>query len=159
MTDVTIEECGPAPLHLLELWGDPAAAADRITAALGHALPRSGKAQDGVLRTGPATWLIEGDAGAIDAALEDGGALTAVGGGLARVRLSGPDWRSLLMEGALFDAESQAFGPDCVATTPIDHVTVTVRVIDADACLVYVPCSHLADLLHFWRLSAGALPR
>ena len=95
----------------------------------------------------------------LKAALGQDGALTPVGGGLARVRLSGPAWRSLLMEGSLFDAESAQFAVDCVATALIEHVTVTLRVESADACLAYVPASHAADLLHFWQISAGGLPQ
>ena len=151
MTDVTIAELGRTPLHLLELWGDPKRVAARIAQALGHDLPRTGHATGAVLRTGPATWLIEGDCTALRAALGDDGALTAVGGGLVRVRLSGPAWRSLLMEGSLFDAESPAFAVDCVATALIEHVTVTLRVETETACLAYVPASCAADLLHFWR--------
>jgi heterotetrameric sarcosine oxidase gamma subunit len=112
-----------------------------------------------VLRLSPTTWLVEGDVAALVRALGDGGALTPTGGGYRRVRLSGPKWRSLLMEGGLFDAESAKFAPGCTATTPIEHVTVTLRVESADSCLAYIPASHAADLLHFWRLSAGGLPQ
>ncbi len=159
MTDVTIEQLGRAPLHVLELWGDPKAAAKRIAKALGHDLPKVGKAQGNVLRLSPTTWLVEGDVTAPKQALGDGGALTPTGGGYDRVRLSGPAWRSLLMEGGLFDAESPAFGIDSVVTTPIDHIAVTLRVESENACLAYVPASHAADLLRFWQLSAGGLPQ
>jgi heterotetrameric sarcosine oxidase gamma subunit len=159
VTDVTIEKLGHAPLHVLELWGDPKAAAKRIAKALGNDLPATGRAQGNVLRLSPTTWLVTGDIAALREALGDGGALASVGGGLVQVRLSGPGWRSLLMEGGLFDAESADFTPDSVATTLIEHVTVTLRVESAHSCLAYVPASHAADLLHFWRLSAGGLPR
>lgn len=159
MTDVTIEPLGRAPLHVLELWGDPKAAAKRIAKALGHDLPNAGRAIGTFLRLSPATWLVGGDVAALKAALGDGGALTAVGGGYERVRLSGPAWRSLLMEGGLFDAESPAFGTDSVVTTQIEHVTVTLRVESESACLAYVPASNAADLLHFWQISAGGLPQ
>lgn len=159
MTDVTIADLGRAPLHMLELWGDPKPVAARIATALGHELPRAGHAAGAVLRTGPATWLVEGDVAALRRALDNDGALTPVGGGLVRVRLSGPQWRSLLMEGSLFDAESAAFTVDCVATALIEHVTVTLRVESPDSCLAYVPASHAADLLHFWQISAGGLPQ
>ena len=159
MTDVTIEALGRAPLHVLELWGDPKPAAKRIAKALGHDLPRAGKAEGSVLRISPNTWLVEGDVAAMRKALGSDGALTPAGGGYERVRLSGPAWRSLLMEGGLFDAESPAFAVDCVVTTPIDHVAVTLRVESENACLAYVPASHAADLLRFWQLSAGGLPR
>lgn len=159
MTDVTIETLPAAPLHRLELWGDPVPAAESLALALGHPLPAAGRAQGDLLRCGPTTWIVEGDVGALEAALGDGGALTAIGGGFTRVRLSGPAWRSLLMEGGLFDFENPAFGPDSVATTLVEHVTLTVRVIDAGSSLVYVPASHAADLLHFWQVSGTTLPR
>ena len=150
MTELAIELLAPAPLAMLELWGDPAVAAKRLAKALGHALPAAGRAEGRVLRLGPATWLIEGDSADLEAPLGDGGALTAVGGGYARVRISGNGWRALLMEGGLFDAESAAFAPGCVATTLIEHVTVTLKVESADSCLALVPASHAADLVHFW---------
>ena len=159
MTDLTIEQLGRAPLHVLELWGDPAPAAKRLAKALGHGLPTSGRAEGTVLRLSPTTWMVAGDVAALKAALGDGGALTPVGGGYERLRLSGPKWRSLLMEGGLFDAESPAFGTDSVVTTLIEHVTVTLRVESDAACLAYVPASHAADLLHFWQISAGGLPQ
>lgn len=159
MTDVSIEELGRAPLHQLELWGSPQAAARRLAAVLGHDLPRAGHAQGVLLRTGPSTWLVEGDCAALRVALGDDGSLVAVGGGLVRVRLSGPGWRNLLMEGGLFDAESPDFGIDRVATTQIDHVTVILRVESDRSCLAFVPASLAADLLRFWRLSADGLPQ
>lgn len=159
MTDVAIEALGRAPLHVLELWGDPKPAATRIAKALGHDLPGSGRAAGRVLRLSPTTWLVAGDVAALRGALGDGGALTPTGGGYEQVRLSGPAWRSLLMEGGLFDAESGHFTVDSVVTAPIDHVAVTLRVESENACLAYVPASHAADLLRFWQLSAGGLPR
>ncbi|MBS3928445.1 MAG: hypothetical protein KGZ65_08570 [Sphingomonadales bacterium] len=159
MTDVTIEHLGRTPLHVLELWGDPKVAAKRIAKTLGHDLPKVGRAEGDLVRLSPTTWLVEGDVAALKQALGDDGALTPTGGGYERVRLSGPAWRSLLMEGALFDAESPAFGIDSVVTTPIDHIAVTLRVESENACLAYVPASHAADLLRFWQLSAGGLPQ
>ena len=159
MTDLRIEQLGRAPLNLLELWGNPQAAAKRIAKALGHDLPRSGRAEGAVLRHSPTTWLVEGDVATLKTALGVGGALTAVGGGLIRLRLSGPKWRSLLMEGGLFDAESAQFAAGCVATALIEHVTVTLRVESEATCLAYVPASHAEDLLNFWTISAGGLPQ
>jgi len=159
VTKVTIENCGHRPLHVLELWGNPTAAAARLKDALGFPLPAAGKAQANVLRTGPTTWLIEGAAENLGPALGDDGALTAVGGGYVCVRLSGAGWRSLLMEGGLFDAENPQFATDCVATTLIEHVTVTIRVESETSCCVYVPASYSADLLAFWTVSAGGLPQ
>jgi heterotetrameric sarcosine oxidase gamma subunit len=159
VTELRIEALGRAPLTVLELWGSPAQAVKRIAKALGHDLPAAGRAAGDMLRLSPTTWLVERDGAALKAALGDDGALTPVGGGYERVRLSGPQWRSLLMEGSLFDAESEAFATDHVATALIEHVTVTLRVESEDACLAYIPASHADDLLHFWRISAGGLPR
>lgn len=73
-------------------------------------------------------------------------ALTAIGGGIVRVALSGPGWRRLLMEGGVFDAESQPFGPGCGATSIIDHANVRLH--------CYVPTSYAHDLVTFWQLAA-----
>lgn len=150
MTELKIEELNCEALHLLELWGDPKPAAARIAKTLGHPLPQAGRAEGNVLRLSPTTWLVEGDCAALGKALGEYGALVAVGGGLTRVRFSGAGWRALVMEGGLFDAESPAFAPGCVATTLIEHVSVTLRVESEAACLAYVPASHGEDLLHFW---------
>lgn len=159
MTEVSITELGRSALHQLELWGDPAPTAKRIAKALGHALPQAGRAHGAVLRLSPTSWLVSGDVAALAKTLGDGGSLTPVGGGLVQVRLSGSGWRSLLMEGGLFDAESAEFTADCVATVLIDHVTITLRVESEASCLTYVPASSAADLLRFWRISAGGLPQ
>jgi heterotetrameric sarcosine oxidase gamma subunit len=159
VTELRIEVLGRAPLAVLELWGNPAPAAKRIAKALGHDLPAAGRAAGAVLRLSPTTWLVEGDGAALKSALGDDGALTPVGGGYERVRLSGAKWRSLLMEGSLFDAESRAFTTDHVASALIEHVTVTLRVESEISCLAYVPASHAEDLLHFWQISAGGLPQ
>lgn len=159
VTDLSIENLGRTSLHLLEIWGDPRAPAQRLAAALGHDLPRAGRAHGRVMRNGPATWLIEGDASDLAAALGDDGALVAVGGGLVRVRIAGAGWRALLMEGGLFDAEGEGFTSDCVASTLIEHVTVTMRVESDEACHVYVPASHAEDLLRFWHDSAPVIAR
>ncbi|WP_292969037.1 hypothetical protein [Novosphingobium sp.] len=158
MTEVSIVELGRGALHQLELWGDPAPTATRIAKALGHALPPAGRAEGDVLRLSPTSWLVSGDMATLAKALGDGGSLTPVGGGLVQIRLSGPGWRSLLMEGSLFDAESADFAADCVATVLIDHVTVTLRVESEASCLAYVPASLADDLLRFWQISAGGLP-
>ncbi len=152
MTEPAFTTLAPAPLTVLELWGDPQPAGARIAHALGHRLPAAGRADGALLRLGPATWLVEGDCTALADALGDDGALTAVGGGMVRVRISGAGWRAALMEGGLFDAENPSFAPGCVATTVIEHVTLTLRVESAQACLAYVPASQAQDLLDFWGL-------
>ena len=161
MTDVTITALPPAPLHALEIWSDAPAVAARFEAAIGFALPRLGSSTGTdtlrLIRFEPTVWLVEGDSSALLEILGGGGALTAIGGGIVRVFLSGSGWRALLMEGGMFDAESPAFAPGCSAATIIDHVAVRLLVLSDDACLAYVPASYSAGLIHFWEQAAEAL--
>lgn len=165
MTDAVSIVAQPAgELYALELWGDLEAAQARVDAALYFPLPAPGRASGDVsqfaLRLEPALWWLGGpqlDLARTDLALAGDGALTAVGGGLVRVRLTGAGWRALLMIGGVFDAESPAFAPGCVAATVIEHVMVRLHAIADDACDAYVPASHAADLLHFWGAAARTL--
>ena len=161
MTDVTITALPAAPLHALEIWSNPAEVAQRFENATGFALPPSGRASGSdalrLIRFEPTVWLVEGDASALPAILADDGALTAIGGGIVRVRLAGPGWRSLLMERGVFDAETCDFAPGCSAATIIDHVNVRLHVESADACIAYVPASYAADMIHFWTTAARTL--
>ena len=161
MTEVTIAALPPVPLHVLEIWSNPATVAKRFEAVTGFALPPSGRSSgnDGLrlIRFEPTVWLVEGDTSALPAVLGEDGALTAIGGGVVRVRLSGPDWRSLLMEGGVFDAESSTFVSGCSAATIIDHVNVRLHVETAEACIAYVPLSYAADMIQFWKTAARTL--
>jgi heterotetrameric sarcosine oxidase gamma subunit len=161
VTEVTITWLPAAPLHALEIWSNPAKVATRIAKATGLALPAMGRSAGGdalrLIRYEPTVWLAEGGVSALPALLGDDGALTAIGGGIVRVELSGRRWRRLLMEGGVFDAESPAFAPGCSAATVIDHVAVRLLVTREDAALVYVPASYAADLVHFWKRAAQAL--
>ena len=161
MTEVTITPLPAAPLHALEIWSNAPAVATRFEAATGSALPRLGTSGGSdalrLIRVEPTVWLVEGDAGGLTRTLGDDGALTAIGGGIVRIRLSGPGWRTLLMDGGMFDAESPAFAPGCSAATIIDHVAVRLHVVSADACDAYVPASFSAGLVHFWRQAATTL--
>jgi heterotetrameric sarcosine oxidase gamma subunit len=160
VTELTITPLAAAPLHVLEIWSDPEAVAARFAVVKGFALPAMGQAAgtDGVtlMRFEPTVWLVEGDVAGLDAVLGEDGALTAIGGGIQRVRLSGPGWRTLLMEGGVFDAESAAFAPGCCAATLIDHVGVRLAVESDTACTAYVPVSSAADLIAFWRRAVAA---
>lgn len=160
VTEVTLDEAGP--IHALELWD--AAGGDAIAAALGHALPAAGRSAgiEGrrVLRQQPLVWLLDGagfDPAAIALALGPHGALTAIGGGLMRARLSGPGWRAVLMHDGVFDAEQAAFGPGCTAATIIAHVAVTLHVIAEGQCEVLVPASYAEPLVAGWRRVAAGL--
>ena len=161
MIDVTITPLPAASLHALEIWSNPAEVARRFEAATGFALPSSGRASGSdalrLIRFEPTIWLVEGDASALPAILGEDGSLTAIGGGLVRVRLSGPGWRSLLMEGGVFDAETPSLAPGCSAATIIDQVNVRLHVESADACIAYVPLSYAADMIHFWNTAARTL--
>ena len=161
MTEVTITALPAAPLHALEIWSNPANVAKRFEAATGFALPPSGRSSGDdtlrLIRFEPTVWLVEGDASVLPAIFGDDGALTAIGGGIVRVRLSGPGWRSLLMEWGVFDAESPAFAPGCSAATIIDHVNVRLLVESESACLAYVPASYSTGLIHLWETASSTL--
>jgi heterotetrameric sarcosine oxidase gamma subunit len=148
---------GPAgALLALDLWN----AADQAAAAraLGGALPGPGLgamvAAGDVLRVGPRRWWLNGagfDAGALAGALEGTGALTPIAGGWLRVALKGPQWRDLIMQSGLIDAEAPEFGPGCVAVTVLCHARCVVHVHDGAACTIYVPASYAAHCLSHWR--------
>jgi heterotetrameric sarcosine oxidase gamma subunit len=154
VTDVTITILPAAPLHVVEIWSSPATVAARFEVVTGFALPPMGGSAGSdalrLIRYEPTVWLVEGDAQVLRAILDDDGALTAIAGGIARVRLSGPDWRSVLMEGGVFDAENPAFTPGCAAATIIDHVAVRLHVVREDVCDAYVPASYSAGIVQFW---------
>jgi heterotetrameric sarcosine oxidase gamma subunit len=155
VTDVTITPLPASPLHVLEIWSNPVAVAKRFEATSSFALPAMGQSAGTetlrLIRYEPTVWLVEGDVSVLPAILADDGALTAIGGGIARIRLSGKGWRSLLMEGSVFDAENPAFAKNCSAATIIDHVNVRLHVLSEDSCDAYVPLSYSAGLLHFWK--------
>ncbi len=165
MTSLTITLLPSASLNALEIWSNTAAVAKRFEAAAGFALPPKGHSAGTdamrLIRYEPTVWLVEGDASAQTAMLPkilgDDGAITAIGGGIVRVRLSGKGWRTLLMEGGVFDAESTEFSPGRSAATIIDHVAVRLHVVSENACDAYVPASFSAGLVHFWEVAAGSL--
>jgi heterotetrameric sarcosine oxidase gamma subunit len=149
------------PHHVFEIWSNPAAVADRFEAATGFSLPATGRSGGSdalrLIRFEPTVWLVEGDISALGEVLADDGAITAVGGGMVRLRLSGAGWRTLLMEGGVFNAEDTSFSAGCSAATIIDHVNVRLHVVSDDVCDAYVPLSFSADLLHFWKEAALSL--
>jgi heterotetrameric sarcosine oxidase gamma subunit len=161
VTDVTITCLPPAPLHALEIWSKPARVAARIHKVTGLELPAMGRSVGDkslrLIRYEPTVWLVEGDASTLSSPLGEDGTLTAIGGGIVRVVLSGPRWRRLLMEGGVFDAETPDFAAGCSAATVIDHVAVRLLVTREDACLAYVPASYAVDLIQFWESAAAAL--
>jgi heterotetrameric sarcosine oxidase gamma subunit len=161
VTDVTVTPLPAAPLYALEIWSNAAAVAKRFKAAAGFALPAMGRSGGAdtlrLIRYEPSVWLVEGDTSALPAIVGDDGAITAIGGGVVRVRLSGRRWRTLLMEGGVFDAENPAFAPGCSAATIVDYVAVRLHVVSDDACDAYVPLSFSRGLIHFWEQAATNL--
>jgi heterotetrameric sarcosine oxidase gamma subunit len=161
VTDVTISTLPATPLQALEIWSNASAVAKRFKAATGFALPATGRSAGSdalrLIRYEPTIWLVEGDVSALPTILGEDGAITAIGGGIVRVRLSGKGWRTLLMEGGVFDAENPAFAPGCSAATVIDHVAVRLHVASDDACDAYVPPSFSQGLIHFWEQAAASL--
>lgn len=158
MTNVTISTLPPAPLHVFEIWSNPAAVAKRFKATCGFALPNMGRSGGSdafrLIRYEPTVWLVEGDASPLASILSDDGAVTAIGGGIVRMRLTGKGWRTLLMEGGVFDAENPNFAAGCSAATIIDHVNVRLHVVDEMTCDAYVPLSFSEGLMHFWEQAA-----
>ena len=161
MTDVMITILPAAPLRVLDIWSNPKMVAARFEAALGFALPVLGKSDGNgallLIRYEPTVWLVEGYSATLSAILAGDGALTAIGGGIVRVQLSGKAWRALLMEGGVFDAEAAAFAPGCSAATVIDHVAIRLHVVSEEACVAYVPASFSSGLIHFWNQAAQTL--
>jgi heterotetrameric sarcosine oxidase gamma subunit len=155
VTDVTVSALPAAPLHVFEIWSNAHAVAQRFQAKFGFSLPVMGRSGGDdalrLIRFEPTVWLVEGNAGALLEILAEDGSLTAIGGGITRVRLSGYGWRTLLMEGGVFDAESPTFAPGCSAATIIDHVAVRLHVVTEDTCDTYVPASYSIGLINFWR--------
>lgn len=161
MTKLSITMLPAAPLHAFEIWGNPAAVGKRFKAKCGFALPALGRS-DGtaalsLIRYEPTVWIVEGDAAPLASILSNDGAVTAIGGGIVRIRLSGDNWRTLLMEGGVFDAESPTFAAGCSAATIIDHVNVRLHVVDETTCDAYVPLSFTKGLVHFWETAALSL--
>jgi len=155
VTDATsIIALPAAPLHALEIWSNPQAVAARVQKALGFALPlmgrSAGNAVTTLLRYEPTVWLVEGDVSVLADILGEDGALTGIGGGIVRMRLAGPHWRELLLEGGAFDTSAAAFPVGATAATVIDHVGVRLHAESEDACIAYVPASYAEGLHHFW---------
>jgi len=160
---VHVEPATGEPLLLLEIWGDQSLVESR----LGASLPKPGKA---LAETGsralwwePQTWLMRAPsdasalAGRLSEASEGEGTVTDVSGAFRRIIVHGPEWRSLLMIGGVFDAESPAFGPGCVVGTVIHHMPVRLDVLSPTTVEAYAPPSYVEDLLHHWRASATRL--
>ena len=161
MTEVRITPLPAAPLHALEIWSNPAAVVKRLEATTGFALPQMGRSAGTdalrLMRYEPTVWLAEGDVSILAPILGENGAVTAIGGGVVRIRLSGKGWRTLLMEGGVFDAENPVFTSGCTAATIIDHVNVRLHVLSEDVCDAYVPLSYSKGLFEFWKVAAGNL--
>jgi len=142
------------PLVQIEVWGDLAAVERR----LGAALPKAGRSTtlnaSRVMWWEPKVWLVRrSDTDFAEILAEDGAAID-VTGAFSRLRITGAEWRGLLMIGGVFDAESPTFAPDCIAGTVIHHLPVRLDVIDAQTVDAYTPPSYAAELVHHWDVAA-----
>jgi heterotetrameric sarcosine oxidase gamma subunit len=154
----------PDALVQIEVWGDAATVGGRLAASMALDLPapcRSIPAGDRrILFWEPNTWLVRAPLaqrdetlGRLTEALGSEGATTDLSGAFRRIGVIGPRWRSLLMIGGVFDAESPRFGPGCVAGTVLHHLPVRLDVIGKDAVDAYVAPSYAPDLLHHWTVA------
>ena len=102
-------------------------------------------------------WLIDACDRAADIAssIRNAGALTAIGGGLARVTLTGPGWRALLTISGCFDSEDPGFATGQVAATTIHHVPVWIAPTGDTACEVYMASSYAPMLIALWTQAIG----
>ncbi len=149
VTEYTIAPAGM--LLSLDMW-------DARGAMLGAiALPGPGRSHAAaggtILRVGPKRWWLDGagfDAVEATAALEGRGVVTPNAGGWRRVTLNG-DWRDLVMQSGLFDAETPAFGPGSVAMTTLCHAPCVLHVLGEDMCEVFVPASYAGHVLAHWQ--------
>jgi heterotetrameric sarcosine oxidase gamma subunit len=121
---------------------------------------------DRTIRVEPTVWWLSAPlsgAAALIRRLEDEvgerGAVTDISGAFSRLRLSGPRWRAALMIGGVFDAEDPRFGSGATAGTILNHAAVRYDVISEDAVEIYVPPSHVADLVHHLRGAADRADR
>lgn len=137
----------------VDVWGESSE-----LAPVGRALDQDGD-MDGarVMWSGPRTWLVraplENRANVVEALaglIGEGGAITEVTAGYARIRVKTPDWRALLMISGVFDAESPKFERGCVAGTLIDHLPVHLDVVEEDTVEVYVAPSYAPHLRALW---------
>ncbi len=141
-------------LKQIEIWGDLAAVERR----LGATLPTAGRSTtlngSRIMWWEPKVWLVRGLYADLADILADDGAAIDVTGAFSRLRITGADWRELLMIGGVFDAESPAFAPDCIAGTVIHHLPVRLDVIDPETVEAYTPPSYAAELAHHWHAAA-----
>jgi len=141
-------------LTQIEIWGDLAAVERR----LGAALPKAGQSMTlnsaRVMWWEPKVWLVRGTSTVFAEVLAEDGAAIELTGAFSRLRISGAEWRELLMIGGVFDAESPTFGRDCIAGTVIHHLPVRLDVIDAETVDAYTPPSYAAELAHHWEVAA-----
>jgi len=143
-----------SPAHTLlslDMWDARGAKlGDIVLPAAGRAVTAAGGT---ILRVGPKRWWLDGAgfvASDVVAALEGRGVVTPNAGGWRRVRLTG-DWRDLIMQSGLFDAEDPAFGPGSVAMTTLCHAPCVVHVLAEDTCQVFVPASYAGHVLAHWQ--------
>jgi heterotetrameric sarcosine oxidase gamma subunit len=165
---LTLAKPEASSLIRFEIWSDPIKCQARLAKALGTDLPLTGKSKDaGSLRLvwlEPLTWLVRAPEAegaktlaAIEKALNQDGGACDISGALVRTRVTGTAWRMLLTINGVFDAESEAFGPGCMAATVIAHAPVRIDVISDTVFDAYTPPSYAPDLFQFWDHAAARL--
>jgi heterotetrameric sarcosine oxidase gamma subunit len=111
-----------------------------------------------VMWRAPGAWLIIGDeAAAASAAIaaETGCAITDLSGALARWRLHGEDWRTLMTMGCPLDVESLA--PGAAAATRFGKFDILLDVYGAGDAALYVAPSFAQDFDAALRAAAQRL--
>ena len=158
----------PQTLLRLELWGALEAVSTRFKAVFGVELPAAGRAVTvgdfRVIWREPAAFMITAPCTASqdlvvrlnEVAAEDG-AVTDSSGAAVCCTLTGPDWRILLTQGGVFDAENPTFAPGCVAGTVVEHINIRIDVVSETQADVYVAPSYARDLLGYWETVLGSL--
>ncbi len=155
MTDsVEITILPSEPLVQVEIWGDLAAFERRLGATMPTARRSTTLNGSRIMWWEPKVWLVRGTSTDFAEVLAEDGAAIDVTGAFSRLRITGQDWRELLMIGGVFDAESPAFARDRIAGTLIHHLPVRLDVIDPETVDAYTPPSYAAELAHHWHAAA-----
>lgn len=145
--------------------GAEAKAADAVKSATGLALPGPRKAEIAgeamAVWIQPSSWFVirpRGNEGALAQQLGGGDNLAVVDQSHGRcvLRLSGARAGEVLAKGCRVDLHPRAFPPGSVATTSIDHITVTIVKLDEVPSFDLVLPSNFAEAFLDWlRISAA----
>jgi sarcosine oxidase subunit gamma len=109
----------------------------------------------------PSCWLVicpRGEEGALAMKLDGGNAIAVVDQSHGRcvLRLSGAHAGEVLAKGSRVDLHPRVFPPGSVATTSIDHITVTIVKVDAVPTFDLVLPSNFAEAFLDWLRTSAA---